>query len=176
MHQHQQLVQRQSHPWHGTQATQRYHQHELCPHQCFPWPCPGCLQTILQADLGGKPQLFFLQDVCLVRVKVRPHICGWPWSQFHCHGLRVASFTGVWSPCQAPIPESYIRQPFQASHSRRWHHWHPSQEGIVDLAKKYIWCSERTMSPNSILYLTSIYCFAIQLNVSSFFLVTLTVM
>ncbi len=37
-----------------------------------------------------------------------------------------------------------------------------SQEGIVDLTKIYFWCSVRTISPNSILYLTTIYCFAIQ--------------
>ncbi len=35
----------------------------------------------------------------------------------NCHGLRVASFTGVQTPCHAPIPRSYIHQPCQASHS-----------------------------------------------------------
>jgi hypothetical protein len=38
--------------WHSSN-----HQHELCSHWHFPRPCPSCIQTILQADLDGKPLL-----------------------------------------------------------------------------------------------------------------------
>ncbi len=43
------------------------------------------------------------------------------------------------------------------------------QSNLVDLTKIYFWRLVRTISPNSIFYLTIIYCLAIQFNVFFFF-------
>ncbi len=50
------------------------------------------------------------------------------------------------------------------------------RSNLVDPLKFYVWHSVRNTSPNSVFYLTTIYCLVMQFNVLSFFSVILTVM